>query len=58
MCNLYSMHRADEAIPHLVKPWKQQPTNQPPLPGIFPDMQAPVIANVEGIRPFDGHVVT
>jgi putative SOS response-associated peptidase YedK len=45
MCNLYSMTKPQQAIRDLVPAVKDVTGNLPPLPGIFPDMMAPVIIN-------------
>ncbi|ABD53155.1 protein of unknown function DUF159 [Jannaschia sp. CCS1] len=50
MCNLYSMTSGQDAIRDLVKVWDDQTGNLPPLPGIYPDYQAPVISNGAGGR--------
>lgn len=45
LCNLYSMTRAQEAVRKWfgVDPQRDRLGNQPPLPGIFPAHDAPVI---------------
>lgn len=48
MCNLYSMSKGQAAIRELVGVWKDETGNLPSLPGIFPDMQAPVVTRGEG----------
>lgn len=45
MCNLYSLNKGQAAILDLVKVWEDRTGNMPPMPGIFPDMSAPVIRN-------------
>src|ERR1700741_2774881 len=43
MCNLYSMTKGQDAIRQLFRVTRDRAGNLPPLPGIFPDMMAPVI---------------
>ena len=43
MCNLYSITRGQEAIRRLFAISCDLTGNLPPLPGVFPDMMAPVI---------------
>jgi putative SOS response-associated peptidase YedK len=43
MCNLYSMTKSQAAIRDLVRAMRDTTGNLPPLPGIFPDMLAPVV---------------
>ena len=50
MCNLYSLSKGQAAIRELVSVWKDSTGNMPPLPGIFPDMAAPVIRNTDAGR--------
>jgi putative SOS response-associated peptidase YedK len=50
MCNLYSMKSNQEAIRDLVKYISDFTGNMPPLPGIFPDYQAPIVRNNQGER--------
>ena len=50
MCNLYSQTKGQAAIVALTRALKDSAGNLPPLPGIFPDYQAPVVANRGGIR--------
>lgn len=50
MCNLYSMSKGQAAIREMVGVWKDDTGNLPLLPGIFPDMQAPVVTSGEGGR--------
>jgi putative SOS response-associated peptidase YedK len=45
MCNLYSLSKGQAAIIELAKVWEDRTGNLPPLPGIFPDMSAPVVRN-------------
>src|SRR5260370_20150244 len=50
MCNLYSQPKGQAAIIALTRGLRDSTGNLPPLPGIFPDYQAPVVANRGGIR--------
>lgn len=51
MCNLYSQTKGQQAIIALTKAMRDQTGNLPPLPGIFPDYQAPVVRNApDGVR--------
>lgn len=50
MCNLYAMSKGQAAIREMVGLWKDETGNLPSLPGIFPDMQAPVVTKGEGGR--------
>lgn len=43
MCNLYSMTTSQAAIRDLVQIWRDDTGNLPPLPGIYPNYQAPVV---------------
>lgn len=43
MCNLYSLTKGQAAIVALVRAMRDRTGNMPPLPGIFPDMSAPVV---------------
>jgi putative SOS response-associated peptidase YedK len=43
MCNLYSMTKGQDAIRQLFGVKHDRVGNLPPLPGIFPDMMAPII---------------
>lgn len=45
MCNLYSMIRNQDAIRRLFKVEHDRTGNLPPLPGIFPDYEAPIVRN-------------
>jgi putative SOS response-associated peptidase YedK len=45
MCNLYSQTKPQDAMRDLFSVDLDNSGNQPPLPGIFPDMLAPVIRN-------------
>ena len=45
VCNLYSMITSQQAIIDLVDVWKDETGNLPSLPGIYPNYQAPVVAN-------------
>ena len=48
MCNLYSHTRNVEAIRKLFARFDSGGVNVPPLPGIFPDYQAPIVRNEDG----------
>ena len=51
MCNLYSMASAREEMEHLFRIMRNQTSNQPPQPAIFPDQFAPVVhVNRDGER--------
>ena len=45
VCNLYSVTKGQQAIREFVKATTDTTGNLPPLPGIFPDMLAPVVRN-------------
>jgi putative SOS response-associated peptidase YedK len=51
MCNLYSQTKGQQAIVALTKAMRDKTGNLPPLPGIFPDYQVPVVRNApDGVR--------
>lgn len=50
MCNLYSLNVSREEIRGLVEALRDFTGNQPPLPGIYPDYQAPVVRVENGDR--------
>jgi putative SOS response-associated peptidase YedK len=50
MCNLYSQTKGQAAIVAFTRALRDSTGNLPSLPGIFPDYQAPVVANKGGIR--------
>ena len=50
MCNLYSMKSNQEACVPWLKYISDFTGNMPPLPGIFPDYQAPIVRNHQGQR--------
>lgn len=51
MCNLYSMTKSREALVAYTRAMRDRTANQPPLPAIFPDQLAPVVAtSKEGQR--------
>src|ERR1700736_7072922 len=51
MCNLYSLTKGQQAIRELARAMSDRTGNLPPLPGIFPDYQAPIVRNQpEGVR--------
>lgn len=43
MCNLYSITRSQEAMRRLFGISRDLTGNLPPMPGIFPDMMAPIV---------------
>jgi len=43
VCNLYSMTKSQAAIRDWIRAMRDTTGNLPPLPGIFPDMTAPVV---------------
>jgi putative SOS response-associated peptidase YedK len=47
MCNLYSITKTQDAIRQLFRIRRDRAGNLPPLPGIFPDMAAPIIRKGE-----------
>ncbi len=47
VCNLYSMTKAQDAMRALFDGLEDKTGNLPPLPGIYPDYQAPVISKGE-----------
>jgi putative SOS response-associated peptidase YedK len=50
MCNLYSINKTREEIRGLVKALRDITANQPPLPGVFPDYEAPIVRYQESER--------
>ena len=48
MCNLYSMNRSQAEIVALARAMRDRSGNMPPLPGIFPDYEAPIVRSGEG----------
>jgi putative SOS response-associated peptidase YedK len=50
VCNLYSINKTREEIRGLVKALRDITANQPPLPGIFPDYEAPIVRHQVGER--------
>lgn len=49
MCNLYSLTKGQAAILAMTRAMADRTGNLPPLPGIYPDYQAPIVRNgVEG----------
>lgn len=51
MCNLYSMLKSREAVTTFTRAMRDRTGNQPPLPAIFPDQLAPVVAHgKDGVR--------
>jgi putative SOS response-associated peptidase YedK len=45
VCNLYAITKSQQAIRDLTRAMTDRTGNLPPLPGIFPDYQAPIIRN-------------
>ena len=50
MCTLYSMIKPRDYVVRLVRALRDVNNNQPPLPGIFPDYDAPIVRNQDGER--------
>jgi putative SOS response-associated peptidase YedK len=51
MCNLYSMVRSHDEVRRLAKALRDTTGNQPPMPGIFPDDEAPIVRQgADGVR--------
>ena len=51
MCNLYSVMKGQAAIRHAFRVTRDRIGNLPPLPGVFPDYEAPIVRNlVDGER--------
>jgi putative SOS response-associated peptidase YedK len=50
MCNLYALTAGQDAIRAAASAMRDEAGNLPPLPGIFPDRQAPVVAMRDGAR--------
>lgn len=49
MCNLYSLTKGQAAIRELTRAMVDRTGNLPPMPGIFPDYEAPIVRNgIEG----------
>jgi putative SOS response-associated peptidase YedK len=45
MCNLYSLTKGQAAIREMTRAMQDRTGNLAPLPGIFPDYQAPIVRN-------------
>jgi putative SOS response-associated peptidase YedK len=45
LCNLYSLTRGQAAIREIARAMVDRTGNLPPLPGIFPDTEAPIVRN-------------
>ncbi len=45
MCNLYSITKGQQAIREFTRAMRDGTGNLPPLPGVFPDMAAPIVRN-------------
>ena len=52
VCNLFSQTKGPAAIREFTKAMTDRTGNMPPLPGIYPDMMAPVVRNTEQGRDF------
>lgn len=50
MCNLYSITRTQEAMRRLFAIAEDRTGNLPPMPGVFPDMLAPIVRAEGGER--------
>jgi len=50
MCNLYSMNQTREEVRLLIGALRDLTANQPLLPGIYPDYQAPIVRPENGER--------
>ena len=50
VCNLYTHKRSRDEVRDFATVWSDRTGNQPPLPGIYPDYEAPVVWNGEGGR--------
>ena len=44
------MNRTRDEVRVLAKALRDLTSNQPPLPGIFPDYLAPIVRTVDGVR--------
>jgi putative SOS response-associated peptidase YedK len=55
MCNLYSITIGQQAIRDLARAKRDNAGNIPPLPGVFPDIPAPIVRIApDGARAYDG----
>src|SRR4029450_9354966 len=50
MCNLYRLDKGQDHLRRFFKVGRDDTGNQPPLPGIYPDMMAPIIRQEAGER--------
>ena len=50
MCNLYSITRGQEAMRRLFEIERDLTGNLPPMPGVYPDMPAPIVRVADGMR--------
>lgn len=50
MCNLYSITRSQEAMRCLFAVAEDRIGNLPPMPGVFPDMVAPIVRGADAER--------
>ena len=47
ICNLYSLTKSQDAIRRITKAMRDTTGNLPPLPGVFPDYEAPIVRTGE-----------
>ncbi|SMC92351.1 Putative SOS response-associated peptidase YedK [Fulvimarina manganoxydans] len=47
MCNLYSITKGQQAIREFTKATRDRAGNLPPLPGVFPDYEAPIVRTAD-----------
>ena len=50
MCNLYSVNQTRDEIRQLVKALRDLNSNQPPLPSVYPEYEAPIVRLENGER--------
>ena len=50
MCNLYSINKTRDEVVQLMKALRDLNNNQPPLQGVFPDYEAPIVRLENGER--------
>ena len=50
MCNLYSITRSQEAMRRLFAIERDLTGNLPPMPGVYPDLPAPIVRVADGMR--------
>jgi hypothetical protein len=46
VCNLYSITKGPQAIRDIARAMRGDVGNMPPLPGVFPDYSAPIVATL------------